>query len=127
MRAIISFVRDFLNQYVDYCLLIPTGKSRITPVATVLGRLCCRQYCVRRIDVGAATNARSAFSTRSGHAQRQWLLSYFFDHHQREELAYVDYIYLIGTQRVCPTVWRDVHGITKTRFYQLKKSFEGKP
>lgn len=100
------------------------GKSQITPVATVMARQCCSKKCVSRVAIAAGTTARSSFDAQSGQAQRQWLLSYLLDHHQQRD-GYTEYIYLIGTERVCCTAWRDVHGITKTRFFQIKKSFEG--
>jgi len=71
-----------------------------------------------------ATLARQDFMQMSGTEQNQWILDTLRAHSTLQDDAHT-YSFMIGTTSLCVLAWRCVLGLGQSRFYKLRKQFEG--
>ena len=101
-----------------------TGRSRIYPLQLVKTMKCCGNRCFTTIAHSFAAVARSKFQKKDLKEQADWVKAYLVDHHIIMKGKFV-YNFFLGLDKVCRTAWMQVIGLTRSRFYELKKAFEG--
>ena len=107
-----------------YCLIqLLSGHSRVFPLKKVLRMKCCQENCTKDVAGDAAKRTRSSFDAKTLREQADWIKGYLEDHHAVSTKFM--YQFVVGLRSVCCTAWRLINGLTKSRFYVLKKEFEG--
>ena len=86
---------------------------------------CCSKKCLNTISDAVIKVARKKFAEKNLKEQAVWVKEYLGDHHVELDEKFI-YNFFIGLTKVCRTAWMQVTGLTKSRFYELKKAFEGK-
>lgn len=105
-----------MNVHIIYAA---TGFNRCLDVITEG----CSQNCVQDIHHLGDSDiwvTRNRFSTLSAFQQRQWLLDYM---HLHTTSATGSMNYIVSGKDVCLPVWLSVLGLSKSRFYDVKRLF----
>lgn len=100
------------------------AEPALVQVRCLASVLCCSALCLSMVGLQEINQARNDFQSMRGQEQTQWFLDYMRVHSKLDGQSYA-YTFIVGTTAVCATAWSLVLGISRTKFYRLKKQFEG--
>ena len=100
---------------------------REEPLHELMAVYCCENECLYNCVTKMPREtemARNMFKLKTRKEQSDYVHSYLMTHSTKTQKGY-DFKYLIGTRPVCPDAWQCILGLSRSRYYRIRKKFIG--